>query len=381
MSNHCNKFPMRLLYVTDALAIWGGLERILAEKMSYLAEKYHYDIRLVTINQGAHPLPYPLHPSITHRDLRVNLHHKYLYRGLKRALITIKLEALYIRRLRREIKKNKPDVVILMRYEHWEVYFCTQGLPLVVESHSMCICNLFGDCTFLQRSWVNLSKYLSKRANRLVTLTEGDASDWAHYTNKIQVIPNVVHLNEEGTFTNQTAKSVVFAGRIAPQKDVFTLLRIWELVHRRHPEWMLNIFGEGEQEDALCQEVKVMNANICLHAPSKFIMERFKENSILVVTSEFEPFGLVIPEAMSCGLPVVSFDCPYGPADIITDGVDGFLIKDRDIGAFADRVCLLIEDEALRMRMGQNGILSSQRYRAEIIMPKWVKLFEELAST
>ena len=124
-----------------------------------------------------------------------------------------------------------------------------------------------------------------------------------------------------------------------------------------------------------------MNANICLHAPSKFIMERFKENSILVVTSEFEPFGLVIPEAMSCGLPVVSFDCPYGPADIITDGVDGFLIKDRDVGAFADRVCLLIEDEALRMRMGQNGILSSQRYRAEIIMPKWVKLFEELAST
>jgi glycosyltransferase involved in cell wall biosynthesis len=85
----------------------------------------------------------------------------------------------------------------------------------------------------------------------------------------------------------------------------------------------------------------------------------------------FEPFGLVLPEAMSCGLPVVAFDCPYGPSDIISDGVDGFLVKDRDVDAFADKVCLLIENEALRRQMGQKGIASAQRYRAEAIMPMW----------
>ena len=99
---------------------------------------------------------------------------------------------------------------------------------------------------------------------------------------------------------------------------------------------------------------------------------------MLLLTSLFEPFGLVLPEAMSCGLPVVSFDCPYGPADIITDGVDGFLIKNRDVQAFADRVCQLIEDKELRVRMGQAAIKSSQRYRADVIMPKWKELFERL---
>ena len=98
------------------------------------------------------------------------------------------------------------------------------------------------------------------------------------------------------------------------------------------------------------------------------------------MTSLYEPFGLVLPEAMSCGLPVIAFDCPYGPSDIITDGVDGFLIKNRDIEMFADKVCQLIENEELRRRMGKNGIISSQRYRADVIMPKWISLFEELTS-
>ena len=96
------------------------------------------------------------------------------------------------------------------------------------------------------------------------------------------------------------------------------------------------------------------------------------------MTSRYEPFGLVLPEAMSCGLPVVAFDCPYGPADIITDGVDGFLIKERSVEEFANRVCQLIENEQLRVQMGKRGMDSSQRYSTEAIMPKWAKLFEQL---
>ena len=97
------------------------------------------------------------------------------------------------------------------------------------------------------------------------------------------------------------------------------------------------------------------------------------------MTSVYEPFGLVLPEAMSCGLPVVAFDCPYGPADIITDGQDGFLIKNRNINAFAEKVCLLIEDHELRKTMGQAGVLSAQRYDASRVMPMWKELFEHLA--
>ena len=121
-----------------------------------------------------------------------------------------------------------------------------------------------------------------------------------------------------------------------------------------------------------------MNANIHVHEPTANIMEVYREHSILLLTSLYEPFGLVLPEAMSCGLPVVAFNCPYGPADIISDGVDGFLIKNRNVETFAECVCQLIEDEDLRIRMGHAGILSSKRYRSEVIMQRWVNLFEQL---
>ena len=98
----------------------------------------------------------------------------------------------------------------------------------------------------------------------------------------------------------------------------------------------------------------------------------------VLLTSLYEPFGLVLPEAMSCGLPVVAFDCPYGPADIISDGVDGFLVKDRDIKVFAEKVCLLMDDISLRKKMGQAGIVSSQRYSTERIMPMWKQFFEQM---
>ena len=97
-----------------------------------------------------------------------------------------------------------------------------------------------------------------------------------------------------------------------------------------------------------------------------------------MLTSLYEPFGLVMPEAMSCGLPVIAFDCPTGPADIITDGVDGFLIKNRDIQSYADKLCLLIESKELRLKMGKAAIASSQRFSANAIMAQWKELFNQM---
>ena len=99
---------------------------------------------------------------------------------------------------------------------------------------------------------------------------------------------------------------------------------------------------------------------------------------MLLMTSLYEPFGLVLVEAMSCGIPVVAFDCPYGPSDIIQDGVDGYLVEAGNVEAYSGRVCQLIENEELRRKMGQNGFLSAQRYRAEMVMPLWNQLCNEL---
>ena len=111
------------------------------------------------------------------------------------------------------------------------------------------------------------------------------------------------------------------------------------------------------------------------------VFDRYLNSSMLLMSSLYEPFGLVLAEAMSCGLPVVAFDCPYGPADIIKNGIDGFLVENRNIGVFANRVCLLIEDEQLRKKMGKTGVQSAQRYKAENIMPLWNCFFSEFPQT
>ena len=212
-----------------------------------------------------------------------------------------------------------------------------------------------------------------------VALTNGDAEEWRKLTPKVCVIPNVVHLNESGLYSDCTQKSAIYVGRFSKQKDVGSLLRIWDIVHQRHPDWWLHIYGGyGEEQDSLLTEIKQLDANIQVHETTSEIFEKYKQSSIFLLTSRYEPFGLVLPEAMSCGLPVVAFDCPYGPADIITDGTDGFLINKRSLEEFANRVCQLMDHWDLREKMSKSGIESSRKYAESCIMPLWKQLFDRL---
>jgi glycosyltransferase involved in cell wall biosynthesis len=233
----------------------------------------------------------------------------------------------------------------------------------------------------LRRMYIWSLKRSIRKADAVVALTEGDANDWKAYNDNVYVIQNIVTLNESGFYTSCEQKSVIYVGRFSKQKDIDSLLRIWAIIHQQYQDWRLDIYGEGELKEHYLSRIHLMDANIHVYEPSANIMEVYREHSILLLTSLYEPFGLVLPEAMSCGLPVVAFDCPYGPADIITDGVDGYLTSDRNIELFAQRVAQLISDYDLRVKMGKAGIASSKRYLASRIMPQWIQLFEQLTSS
>ena len=373
---------MRIVYVTDALAIWGGLERILVEKVNELAERYDYEMYLLTANQGDHPIPFPLSPKVTCVDLKIQFHKQYHYRGVRRLLKEIELKRLFIHRLKEQINHIKPDLIACVRTEFVRAVSKAKGdIPLVFESHTSRFSERFIGGSWYSQTKEDLMNYAVHSAQMVVALTDGDAKDWRGINPHVQVIPNMVHLNPTGRCCNYDSKSVIFVGRFSAQKDISSLLKIWQLVLRRHPDWQLQIYGGyGEEQERLLPIIEEMGANIIVHEPTQHIFEGYLESSIFLLTSRFEPFGLVIPEAMSCGLPVVAFDCPYGPGDIISDGKDGFLIKDYNITEFAEKVCLLIENPELRRTMGQAGILSSQRYDASLIMPRWKDLFEQLIS-
>ena len=371
---------MRILYVNDALAIWGGLERILVEKINLLAEMFGYDMHVVTVNQGSHPLPFPLSRMVHYQDLDISFHHSYHYKGLKRWLTWREKHALFQNKFKAYIDAVCPDVIVSTRTELTSDILKSKGdIPLVFESHASRWAQRFNGYSMFEVLMSDLSNRRVKHADMVVALTQGDAADWRLLNPRVSVIPNVVHLNESGVYSSVSDKSVIFVGRYSHQKDIDSLIKIWQIVNSRHPDWTLNIYGGfGVEQQRLVSTINHLSINIVTHAPTPDIFSRYKESSILVLTSLFEPFGLVLPEAMSCGLPVVAFDCPYGPAEIITDGQDGFLIKNRDIEDFASKVCLLIENHDVRMKMGRAGIESSKRYDASRIMPQWQHLFEEI---
>lgn len=371
---------MKIVYIVDALAIWGGLERIIVEKVNELVERYNYEMYLLTSNQGEHPIPFPINPKVIQIDLKIQSHNQYQYRGIQRLLKKSELNRMFAHRLKEQLDIIKPDIIVCVRPELVRMVSKVKGdTPFVFESHTSRYAQRFIQDDWYTRAKTELYNYSVHSAQAVVALTEGDAKDWYGINPNVQVIPNIVHLNPTGRFCNYDSKSVIFVGRFSPQKDITSLLMIWKIVYTHHPDWQLHIYGGyGEEQKQLLPLIQKMKANINVHEPTQDIFECYLENSIFLLTSHYEPFGLVLPEAMSCGLPVVAFDCPYGPADIITDGKDGFLIKNRDLKEFAEKVCLLIENPELRKSMGQAGILSSQRFDASRIMPKWKSLFEHL---
>lgn len=369
---------MRVLYITDALAVWGGIERVLCDKTNYLVREYDYDVYILTTDQGTHLIPYSLDKRINLKDIDIRYHHQYRYHGIVRFYKYIELTTRLHHRLKRAICDICPDVIICVRMEMVNTIIKVKGdIPMICESHSMCKAYLYEHTSFWNRLKMFYSKLMLRKADCVVSLTEGDANDWHFFNGNVRVIPNVVHLNDKDRYSNLQSKIVLFVGRFTLQKDVWSLLDVWRIVNKIHPDWELHVYGEGEEKEQFANAANSANVNIKIFNPTSDIFDKYLDGSLLIMTSLYEPFGLVLPEAMSCGLPVVAFNCPYGPADIISDGINGFLIENRDVNAFADRVLQLIDNPQLRSMMGQKALVSANNYRAGAIMPLWNSLFRE----
>ena len=370
---------MKIVYIVRIFAIWGGLERVWTDKMNALSEIPGNEVYLVTTDQGDHKLPYPLNTSIRHIDLDIRFVKQYRYNGLRRYWVYLGLIRLFKKQMKALLESEKPDVLVSNASEFADFLIkCKDDIPLVVESHGT-----FDRPFHMQKMTItnHIKRYFHykalSKADRIVALTHGDAEQWKRINPNVSIIPNIVTMNETDTYSNGEAKRVIFVGRLDSQKGYQYLDAIWKLVEERHPDWRLDIYGEGtDLKENLGMIPK--GKNVYTHGQTLDILDKYKESSILILTSVYEPFGLVMPEAMSCGLPVVAFDCPYGPSEIISDGKDGFLIDCYDVEVFANKTCMLIEDNILRKQMRQYAIQSALRFKKEKIMPQWNALFESL---
>jgi len=382
---------MKIVYVYPHFRNYGGTERVLIDKMNYFASQEGYEVFSVTHEQGNYPMAYKMSSLVKHIDLGLRYGPLFKYNSLIRLYKGVQFDRLLKSRYDELMQSLRPDIVIATTYYNNLISIvgsCPVSYVRILESHIDKRYILNNDplnrksfLRWLHTSFLMKSITCSARLfDLLVTLNEEDTKDWSEYV-KTTVISNVVHLNPTKKISDSKSKRVIFVGRYTEQKGIDDLFRVWQLVHHKYPDWHVDLYGEGHLMGKLLYEAKRLNIGIEVHKPDKDIFSRYLESSIFVLTSIFEPFGLVMSEAMSCGLPVVAFDCPYGPKEIIEDGKTGFLIPNRDITYYAEKVCDLIKSHELRKKMGEAAVVSSQRFSFDKIMPLWKDLFEKLTKS
>ncbi|MFF3491259.1 glycosyltransferase family 4 protein [Streptomyces sp. NPDC002795] len=220
----------------------------------------------------------------------------------------------------------------------------------------------------------------------LVTVTEQDAEVYRAKVRlpgvRILSVPNIVPPAAVPP-SDGSSKIIAAAGRLAPGKRYDLLLEAFAAVSAKHPDWELRIYGGGRQESrlrALVDELGLRGRARLMGTVSP-IEPEFAQASIVVSASDAESFGMTLVEAMRCGVPVVSTDAPLGPAEIITDGVDGRLVPVGNASALAETVMDLIEDEPARRKMGAAALSAAHRYDPEPIVARYAALFTDLAAS
>lgn len=380
---------MKIVYILDSLARVGGIERILTDKMNYLADVYGYDVYLITAAQGTHHYSFPLSPKIKHLDIDVRFHLQYQYSYPKRIWIKWHMNRKFKKNLEIVIDNIHPDIIIGTTYYKADVICQLKcNAKKIIESHNAKSYTGINDNIkrnpiidfFYRIAYRKYIKTIEKKSDVFITLTQGDKDEWG-IVNKTYVIPNII-TEISPLISSCNNKLVISVGRLTYQKGFERLISTWKMVNKKHPDWNLAIYGTGEEERALRNQIKESRLEnvITINPPTPDIYTKMQESSILVFPSRYEGFGLVLIEAMINGVPCISFDCPYGPSDIIDNGNDGYLIPNDNIQKMADKICYLIENEEIRKEMGKKARKSAMRYAPENIMPLWDKLFNEIVN-
>ncbi len=145
-------------------------------------------------------------------------------------------------------------------------------------------------------------------------------------------------------------------------------------------DWQLDVFGDGDRlaYERMIEELMIDRSRCQLHGRTNDVEREYVNSSLFVLSSRFEGFGMVITEAMACGLPVVAFDCPWGPRAIITDGEDGLLVENGCVEALTDALVRLMDNENLRRSMAEAGVKNVQRFSLDSIAGRWKSLLESL---
>ena len=309
------------------------------------------------------------------------------------------------KRLSRVVEMLDPDVCVSLCGPEVRILPAVAGgRPCVAEYHFSHdkFYRKYGGIFMYPYAW--LRTHMLERAvseyDCMVTLTEHDLPIWKRHCRRVERIFNPV-TTPPGQVSRLAEKRMIAVGRLEDQKNFKDLVSAWSIVAERCPDWRLEIFGEGKLEHALRSQIARLGltGSVILRGVVKDIASEYSNSSALLMTSLHEGFPLALVEASSFGLPLISYDCPTGPSEIIVDAGDGggvgnvpaatlnqaagntpngYLVPVGDVRTLADRICRIASDDNLRLRLGAASKASSHRFTPETIISAWEHLFSSL---
>lgn len=376
---------MKLIYCIHSICNPGGMERVLYNKVKFLSEQMNYDITIVTTDQHNRPPFYPFPGNVRMIDLGINYSEDNIKGAFGKITGYLKKRRKHKRLLTELLMREKADIVVsLYPSESSFIPDIKDGSKKVLEIH---YCKFFrlqygrtGILGLIDRLRTKQDERIVSRFDRFVVLTNEDKGYWGNIPN-IVVIPNAAML-VGNKYSDVTVKRVIAVGRLDYQKGFDRLIKAWKMVQQsgRFNDWKLDIFGQGEWKDMLNSMINDYGiaGTASINAPTKQIGDEYAKSSMLVMSSNYEGFPMVMIEAMACGLPVVSFDFKCGPKDIIDDGKNGIIVNDGDIEGLANAMMKLMDNQTLRKTMSENAKKVVDTYSEENVMKQWLDLFASL---
>ena len=376
----------KIVYVVGGLYSLTGMAVILSQKINYLADKTDYDLYMILTESPEKPWYFKMNPRINWVNFNINFDELDTMPLGKKIINYLIKQHKYKKAFKKYLLEIKPDITVsAIRRDINFINNTKDGSKQIGEIH-------FGktfyrhfdfrflpNCinTLLTNIWTNSLVKNLKKLDKFVVLTKSDYDNWFELSNKI-IIPNFINSFPEQQSSLQS-KNVVAVGRYTWQKGFDLLIDAWAIVAKNSADWNLHIYGPGDNEtyQKLANDKGLENSITC-NSYAENVYDVYMNSSIFVLSSRYEGFGLVLAEAMAAGLPAVSFSCPEGPADIISDHIDGILVESENTSKLAEGLLYLINHEEERRMYGNNARNNMKRYNKENIMQKWIRLFESL---
>lgn len=376
---------MKLIYCHCSLYNPGGMERVLLNKVVWLKAHTDWEIVVVTTDQKQRPTFYPFPKDVRMIDLGINYSDDNAKSPVEKIVGYLRKRRKHRKALTALLQKEKADIVVsLYPSESSFIPSIKDGSKKVLELHF----NKFFRLQYNRKGLLGLidrwrakqDEWLVRKFDKFVVLTQEDSGYWGELHN-IEVIPNAAMFLGDA-YSDVSYKRIIAVGRLDYQKGFDRLVEAWAWVQQtnKFSDWQLDIFGQGEWQEMLQRmiEERKLGETAYINRPTSQIGEEYARSSMLVMSSHYEGFPMVMIEAMACGLPVVSFDYKCGPKDIIQDGISGLLVKGGDIEGLANAMMRLMENEEERKAMGRNARRVTETYSEASVMKRWMELFNSL---